>query len=103
MSGLGSQVQGRALSRSGGGGRKAKPVAADLDAAGQQLFERLRQWRAAEAKEQGVPAYVVFGDATLKALAAARPDSLSALGGISGIGAAKLERYGEAVLALVAA
>jgi ATP-dependent DNA helicase RecQ len=50
-----------------------------------------------------VPAYVVFGDATLKALATARPASLTALGAVSGIGAAKLERYGDTVLALLAA
>jgi ATP-dependent DNA helicase RecQ len=88
-------------SASGGGGRKAKPVAADLDADGQALFERLRVWRAGQAKEQAVPAYVVFGDATLKALAAARPASREALAGVSGIGAAKLERYGDALLELL--
>ncbi len=92
-----------AKSHSGAGAKKARPVAADLDPEAHELFERLRAWRAAQAKEQGVPAYVVFGDATLKALAATRPGSLSALGAISGIGAAKLERYGDAVLALLAA
>jgi ATP-dependent DNA helicase RecQ len=92
-----------AKSHSGAGAKKARPVAADLDGDAQVLFDRLRTWRAAQAKEQGVPAYVVFGDATLKALAATRPGSLSALGAVSGIGAAKLERYGEAVLALLAA
>jgi ATP-dependent DNA helicase RecQ len=90
-------------SHSGGGAKKARPVAADLDADALALFEKLRAWRASQAKEQGVPAYVVFGDATLKALATARPGSLGALGAVSGIGAAKLERYGEAVLALLAA
>ena len=92
-----------ARSHSGGGSKKARPVAADLDQDALALFERLRAWRAAQAKEQGVPAYVVFGDATLKALATSRPGSLSALGAVSGIGAAKLERYGDAVLALLAA
>ena len=92
-----------AKSHSGGGSKKARPVAADLDENALALFERLRAWRAAQAKEQGVPAYVVFGDATLKALATTRPGSLSALGAVSGIGAAKLERYGDAVLALLAA
>ena len=90
-------------SHSGGGAKRARPVAADLDGDALALFEKLRAWRASQAKEQGVPAYVVFGDATLKALATARPGSLSALGAVSGIGAAKLERYGEAVLALLAA
>jgi ATP-dependent DNA helicase RecQ len=88
-------------SASGAGARKAKPVAADLDADGQALFERLRAWRAAQAREQGVPAYVVFGDATLKALASIRPGSREALAGVSGIGAAKLERYGDALLELL--
>ncbi|WP_419818291.1 DNA helicase RecQ [Glaciibacter flavus] len=77
-------------------------VAGDLAPADQGLFERLRVWRAAEAKQQGVPAYIVFGDATLRAVAAARPASVSDLDGISGIGAKKLEAYGEALLAVVA-
>ena len=90
-------------SESGAGAKKARPVAADLDTAAHARFEKLRTWRAAQAKEQGVPAYVVFGDATLRALATEQPQSLDALGGISGIGAAKLERYGAAVLELLAA
>ncbi|MFD1722812.1 DNA helicase RecQ [Amnibacterium endophyticum] len=87
---------------SGAGAKRARPVAADLTGEAHELFERLRTWRAGQAKEQGVPAYVVFGDATLKALATERPRSTQALGGISGIGAAKLERYGDAVLELLA-
>ncbi|WP_375389715.1 DNA helicase RecQ [uncultured Amnibacterium sp.] len=87
---------------SGAGSKRASPVAADLDAGAHELFERLRSWRAGQAKEQGVPAYVVFGDATLRALATQRPQNVDALSGISGIGAAKLERYGEDVLAILA-
>jgi ATP-dependent DNA helicase RecQ len=87
---------------SGAGSRRAQPVAADLDADAAALFERLRAWRSTQAKEQGVPAYVVFGDATLRALATQRPTSIDALSGVSGVGAAKLERYGEAVLAVLA-
>ena len=49
-----------------------------------------------------MPAYVVFGDATLRALATERPQSVEALSGVSGVGAAKLERYGDAVLQLLA-
>jgi ATP-dependent DNA helicase RecQ len=64
----------------------------------QERFERLRALRARLAKEQGVPAYVIFHDATLMAIASAAPDSLDELGAISGVGARKLERYGEAVL-----
>ncbi len=63
----------------------------------------LRAWRAETAREAGVPAYIVFGDATLRALAEARPVSLAALGGITGIGEKKRAAYGEAVLAVVAA
>ena len=68
------------------------------DADEQARFERLRALRARLAKEQGVPAYVIFHDATLMAIASAAPDSLDDLGAISGVGARKLERYGAAVL-----
>jgi ATP-dependent DNA helicase RecQ len=71
-----------------------------LDAPAERLFARLREWRAAVAKEHGVPAYVVFHDGTLRAIAQQRPDSLAALGEVSGVGAAKLARYGAAVLEL---
>lgn len=84
-------------------GAKAAPAAADLEPAQAELFEQLRTWRAGEAREQGVPAYIVFGDATLRAVAVARPASLGDLDGITGIGAKKLEAYGEALLAVVAA
>jgi ATP-dependent DNA helicase RecQ len=67
------------------------------------LFEALRAWRAAQAREQGVPAYVVFNDATLRGIAAVKPADEDALSEISGIGGAKLERYGRAVLDVVAA
>jgi len=66
------------------------------------LFERLREWRAEQAREASVPAYVVFTDATLVALAEARPTSERALLAISGVGRTKLERYGADVLALCA-
>ena len=65
------------------------------------MFERLRAWRAAIAKEHGVPAYVVFHDATLAELARTRPHTAAALGQISGVGTRKLERYGAALLALL--
>ncbi|MDJ0350001.1 DNA helicase RecQ [Cryobacterium sp. PH29-G1] len=81
----------------------AKVAAADLSTAQESLFEALRAWRSAESKEQGVPAYIVFGDATLIAIAAAGPSTLAALDGITGIGAKKLEAYGEALLEVVAA
>jgi ATP-dependent DNA helicase RecQ len=66
------------------------------------LFEVLRQERARIAKEQRVPAYVIFHDATLAAIAEAKPASLAALGEVPGIGRSKLERYGETILAALA-
>jgi DNA helicase-2/ATP-dependent DNA helicase PcrA len=68
----------------------------------EELFERLRQWRVKAAAAQSVPAYVVFTDATLTALAERRPSTEAELVGIAGIGPHKLARYGEAVLKLVA-
>nr|WP_307807404.1 DNA helicase RecQ [Naasia sp. SYSU D00948] len=77
--------------------------AADLPPEAGPLFERLREWRAGEAREQGVPAYVVFNDATLRELATVRPGDLAALSGITGVGQAKLERYGDALLGVLGA
>lgn len=84
--------------------RVRKAAASDSLAEGDRdLFEALRTWRAGAAKEQGVPAYIVFGDATLRALAEHRPRTLADLDAITGIGAKKKEAYGDAVLAVVAA
>jgi ATP-dependent DNA helicase RecQ len=65
------------------------------------LFDRLKAWRGAEARSQSVPAYVILHDSTLAEIARVRPASLDILGGIGGIGAKKLERYGAALLGLV--
>ncbi|MFC9894163.1 DNA helicase RecQ [Nocardia sp. NPDC127579] len=81
---------------------KAGKAAPDLAAADVPLFERLRAWRAATAKEQGVPAYVVFHDATLREIASRKPAALSELGGVAGVGEAKLAKYGEGVLEVLA-
>ena len=62
------------------------------------MFDALREARRAIAAEASVPPYVIFHDSTLREMAEAKPVSLSALGRISGVGAAKLERYGEAFL-----
>jgi DNA helicase-2/ATP-dependent DNA helicase PcrA len=72
------------------------PAEVDVD-----LLDRLKTWRSATAKEQQVPAYVVFTDATLTAIAEQRPSDDAALVAIPGIGARKLDRYGPDVLALV--
>jgi ATP-dependent DNA helicase RecQ len=66
------------------------------------LFDSLRGWRADKAREQGVPAYVILHDRTLHELATLRPQSLTALLDVPGIGLAKAERYGEALLAMLA-
>uniref|UniRef100_UPI0028125CF6 RQC domain-containing protein n=1 Tax=Microbacterium sp. TaxID=51671 RepID=UPI0028125CF6 len=86
----------------GGAARKAS-TADQVAPEHRGLFEALRAWRAEQAREQGVPAYIVFGDATLRALAEHRPATLDGLAGISGIGARKREAYGDAVLAVIAA
>ena len=88
----------------GAGGKSATARAAmpALSAAEAVLFERLRAWRAATAREHGVPAYVVFSDATLQAIARARPRDLESLRGLSGVGDTKRDRYGPALLACLA-
>jgi ATP-dependent DNA helicase RecQ len=78
-------------------------VAAGLTAAGQARFDALKAWRAEVARAHNLPAYVIFHDATLAAIAALAPNSLDDLQGISGIGAKKLEAYGEEVLRVVSA
>jgi len=67
----------------------------------EDLFDSLKQWRKQRADAESVPAFVVFSDATLEALAEVRPGDRRALLGISGIGAAKLERYADDVLAVL--
>ncbi|GAA5139236.1 ATP-dependent DNA helicase UvrD2 [Pseudonocardia adelaidensis] len=79
--------------------RRCADCPSDVDV---ELLDRLRVWRADEAKEQQVPAYVIFTDATLTAIAEHRPADSASLVRIPGIGARKLDRYGEAVLGLIA-
>ncbi|MET3949618.1 DNA helicase-2/ATP-dependent DNA helicase PcrA [Arthrobacter sp. UYEF36] len=67
----------------------------------EQTFDALRQWRKDTALEADVPAFVVFTDATLTAIAEARPESLEQLAKLPGVGPSKLEKYGEAVLAVL--
>ena len=77
-------------------------MTADLSPEQETVFERLRAWRGATAKEQGVPAYVVFHDATLRAIAVTAPSTLSALAWVNGVGESKLAKYGESILGLLA-
>jgi ATP-dependent DNA helicase RecQ len=76
----------------------AAAAAAELPAEAAGRFEQLRAWRAATAKEQGVPAYVIFHDATLREFAARCPATLAELGTVSGVGESKLAKYGQQVL-----
>ena len=84
--------------RSAGRAAKKTTPAADLPAAAVPVFEQLRAWRAATAKEQGVPAYVIFHDATLRQIAAQAPATLAELGTVSGVGENKLAKYGQQIL-----
>jgi ATP-dependent DNA helicase RecQ len=68
----------------------------------QQLWEALREERLKLAREQNVPPYVIFHDATLREMLAQRPQDLAQLAGISGVGKHKLERYGKSFLAVLA-
>jgi ATP-dependent DNA helicase RecQ len=78
--------------------RSTAAAPAELPAEAAPVFERLRAWRAATAKEQGVPAYVVFHDATLRQIATEAPATLAALGTVSGVGENKLAKYGQQIL-----
>lgn len=94
----------RTRSRSGGSSSAGStaPAAAALDTTGQARFAALKTWRAEVAKAHNLPAYVIFHDATLAAIAERAPATLADLQGISGIGASKLEKYGEDVLRVCA-
>ena len=84
--------------------RRAGKVGVQEDALSdrdEELFQLLRQWRATRAKHDGLPAYVIFHDATLRQLAQARPNSIEGLDGITGIGAKKRETYGSDVLTVI--
>ncbi|MEU3858976.1 DNA helicase RecQ [Streptomyces sp. NPDC028722] len=94
-----------ARSRSGsgsGGDRKARTAAAELPGELLPAFEALRAWRAEQAREQGVPAYVIFHDATLREIVTQRPGSVRELGAVNGVGEKKLVTYGEGVLEVLA-
>ncbi len=88
----------------GSGGRSSKSRAPDepLDGPDETLFEALRVWRTEQARERGVPPYVIFNDRTLRGLAVARPTTEAEMRAVSGVGPAKWEQYGDAVLDLVA-
>jgi ATP-dependent DNA helicase RecQ len=83
--------------------RRATSASEDvpLDDEGEALFERLRRWRTETAQAQEVPPYIVFNDRTLRALAAARPQTFDGLLAVKGVGPAKADSYGAALLAVL--
>jgi ATP-dependent DNA helicase RecQ len=89
-----AQKRDRSTSRSSSGSAPLDP----LQPHDRELFERLRKWRRSEAEHRGVPPYVVFSDKTLRDLARVRPTTLYELRGIYGIGDAKMEAYGAALI-----
>ncbi|WP_433048151.1 DNA helicase RecQ [Dactylosporangium sp. CS-033363] len=88
----------RVISASKAAKTARQDAAAVLPKEAAPVFEHLRAWRAATAKEQGVPAYVIFHDATLRQIATERPQSLAALSAISGVGENKLAKFGQPIL-----
>jgi ATP-dependent DNA helicase RecQ len=78
-------------------------VQSDLSPADESLFQILRQWRSDTAREQGVPAYVILHDKTLRELAEVRPISRNLLATIIGMGSAKIEHYGAELLSIISA
>jgi ATP-dependent DNA helicase RecQ len=93
----------RGRGRSGRDRGGCDPVAVELPPEATSRFDALRRWRSDAAREQSVPAYVIFHDSTLREIALQQPGDIDALARISGVGAGKLERYGPAVLETLAA
>ncbi len=88
-------------SRSRGRRRKGETPVLAFGPVDDELADRIRAWRLDQARERGVPAYTVFPDSTLNAIAAVKPTSEAELLAIPGMGPGRLERYGEALLGLL--
>ena len=82
-------------------GRRIRDKSGASNPVGDPLFDALRELRREIASEAGVPPYVVFHDSTLREMAACRPATVAALGGVSGVGSRKLEAYGDAFLGVI--
>ncbi len=93
----GGSGAGAAAGASGG-----RPADAELTPEAEALFERLRAWRTSVARELGMPPYVIFHDSTLRLIAASPPSTLNELRQINGVGDTKLEKYGRAILDVLA-
>ena len=89
-------------SGAGAGAAAGRPTAAELPPEAEEVFERLRAWRTSVAKELGMPPYVIFHDSTLRLIAASPPSTLDELRQVNGVGATKLDKYGQAILAVLA-
>ena len=98
---LREDVRRKAGRGTGAGGERRRGSTLHVDAGDRPLFDALRGWRGQLAREQNVPAYVIFHDRTLRDIAQLRPASISELARVGGIGGGKLARYGEAVLEIV--
>ncbi len=96
-SGRGAARRGRGAARGRLRGRRAGGLGREAD--DEALFEELRTLRRAIADREGVPAYVIFHDATLREMAVARPQTLDEMLDVGGVGERKLEKYGEEFLA----
>jgi superfamily II DNA helicase RecQ len=92
--------RGKKVKAPAGGGGASEAIQVPLTAEGEAVAMRIKEWRATEAKRLRVPAYVVMHDRTLAALAQARPRNPKELLEIDGIGPAKVEKFGEAILGL---
>jgi len=91
----------RTRERGRSGGERRSDSTLQVDAGDRALFDALRQWRAQAAREQSIPAYVIFHDRTLRDIAQLRPASLSELARVGGLGGSKLARYGGEVLEII--
>jgi ATP-dependent DNA helicase RecQ len=87
--------------RAGTGSTAKAHIEMDLSKSEQAIFEKLRWWRVETARAHNVPAYVIFVDATLREIAKAKPTSLEALRGVTGVGEKKLVSYGDEIVAMI--
>jgi ATP-dependent DNA helicase RecQ len=88
-------------SRPGSPSGRLLPVDDALDPSQEARFDALREWRRTRAARDGVPPFIVFHDSHLRAIAVAAPTSLVDLSGVAGVGATKLDRYGDEILELL--
>jgi ATP-dependent DNA helicase RecQ len=98
----GAGAGGSGAGGSGAGAAAGRPAAVELPPEAEPVFERLRAWRTSVAKELGMPPYVIFHDSTLRLIAASPPSTLDELRQVNGVGDTKLDKYGQAILDVLA-